>query len=63
MATPITAEQCLQDKLDKDTKSDPVQEFLKQYEQQSNKTSTYYKQLYNSSNSNITQNKRTRKDT
>ena len=35
----------------------PVEEFLKQYEHQHNKTSAYNEQLYNSSNRNITQNK------
>ena len=34
-------------------KLDPVEEFLKQYEQH-NKTSTYNEKLYNNSNRNIT---------
>ena len=53
----ITAEQYLRDQLDKYTKSDNVEEFLKQYEQQHNKAITYNEKLYNSSNRNITQNK------
>ena len=55
-AKPITAEQYLQDQLDKHTKSDPVEEFLKQFEQH-HKTSTCNEQLFNSSNRNTTQNK------
>ena len=54
--TPITAEQYLRPAIQY-TKSDPVEEFLKQYEQQHNKTSAYNEQLYNSSDRNIKQNK------
>ena len=36
-ASPITAKQYLQDQLDKHTKSDLAEEFLKRYEQQHNK--------------------------
>ena len=53
----MTAEQYQLDQLDKCAKSDPVEQFPKQYEQQHNKTSAYQEQLYDSSNRNTTQNK------
>ena len=51
-ATPIKAEQYLQDKLNKYTKTDPSEEFLKQYEThaQHTKTKSYNEQVDYSSN-------------
>ena len=49
-ATLVTAEKYLWDQLGKHTKWDPVEEFLKHWEQQHNKTSAYEEQLNNSSN-------------
>ena len=43
-AAAITAEEYLWDQLDKNTKPDPVDEFLKQYEQQHKNTNTYNEQ-------------------
>ena len=41
------------EKVTQHTKSNPVEDFLKQYEQKHNKTSTYNEHFYNSSNRNI----------
>ena len=56
--TSITAEQYLWDQLDKHTKTDPLEDFLKQYEShaQHTKTNIYNEQLDSSSSKNITQN-------
>ena len=55
-ATPIIADQYLWDKLDKYTKTNPLENFLKQCESHAkhNKRNTYNEHLGNSPNENIT---------